>query len=414
MHFADLHLHSHYSRAVSQNMTIEELARNAKIKGLDILGTGDFTHPLWLTELKKRLSFENGIYDFDGMKFILQAEIALVYTQGGKGRRIHHILLAPSFDAVDQINEFLDKKGRRDYDGRPIFGFSSIELVEVMQSISQDIEVIPAHSFTPWFGMFGSMSGFDSLSECFGDKAKHIHATETGLSSDPLMNWRLSQLDNITLISNSDSHSPYPHRIGREANAFDLKEVNYENIIDAIRKKKLAFTVEVSPEYGKYHIDGHRNCNFSCSPQESAKLKNLCPRCGTKMTIGVLHRIEELADRPEGFVPKDAVPYKSLIPLSELIAAATGSGVVSKKVAQLYNLLIDRFGSEFSVLLNAERADLLTVVGGPIADVIISNREGKLKIIPGYDGVYGKLVLNEVQQPEQTAAKKKFTTLRDF
>ena len=226
MQFADLHIHSRYSRATSQNMTIEEIARNAKIKGLDILGTGDFTHPLWLKEIKKKLAEEDGIYDYDGVKFIPSGEISLIYNQGEKTRKIHYLLLAENFSVVDQINEFLDKKGRRDYDGRPIFGFSSIELAEQLMSISNDIEIIPAHAWTPWFAIFGSMSGFDSVEECFQEKAKYIHSIETGMSSDPALNWRISGLDKYTLISNSDAHSATPLRLGREANVFELKKTN--------------------------------------------------------------------------------------------------------------------------------------------------------------------------------------------
>jgi len=397
MQIADLQIHSKYSRATSKNMVLDELTKYAKIKGLDILGTGDFTHPLWLKELKQKLLAESdGVYVYDDINFILSGEISLIYTQGGRQRRIHHIILAPNFAVVDQINEWLDKKGRRDYDGRPIFGFSSIELVESMMSISKDIEIIPAHAWTSWYGIFGSMSGFDSLEECFQEKTKYIHSIETGMSSDPAMNWRISALDKITLTSNSDAHSPYPWRLGREANVFDLKEVNYENIIDAFRtRKNFAYTIEVNPGYGKYHFDGHRNCNFSCSPDESKKLNNICPRCGKKLTIGVLNRVEELADREEGFVPQKAVPFKTLIPLSELIAATAGQDVFTKKVWEIYNRLIDRFGNEFNILLNIDKNDLIKTVDEKLAELIIKNRENRLRIMPGYDGVYGKIILQE-------------------
>ncbi len=404
MQFADFHLHSSYSRATSKNITLDEMARNAKLKGLDILGTGDFTHPIWIKELKSRLSGD-GIYEHHDVSFVLSGEISLVYTQGGKGRRIHHVLIAPDFGAVDQINEFLDKKGRRDYDGRPIFGFSSIELVDAAMSISKDIIIMPAHAWTPWFGVFGSMSGFNSLEECFQDRTKYIYCIETGLSSDPQMNWRLSALDDITLISNSDAHSLHPHRLGREANALDLKKIDYKNLLDAIKTRKgFEFTVEVSPSYGKYHFDGHRACNFSCEPAESKKMNNKCPRCGKTLTIGVLNRVEELADRPDGYKPKDAPDFKSLLPTMELIALQCGQGLFSKKVLGIYNAFVKEFGNDFNILLNAERKDL-EKIDKEIAELIMKNREGKIEVIPGYDGVYGI--------PKLAAAKKQ-KSMTDF
>ena len=410
MQIADLHIHSKYSRATSQNMVIEEIAKGAKIKGIDIVGTGDFTHPLWLKDIRKKLTDNgNGLYSYGNTLFMLTTELSLVYTKNKKGRRIHHIILAPNFAVVDQINEFLDKKGRRDYDGRPIFGFDSVELVEAMMQISRDIEIIPAHVWTSWFGIFGSMSGFDSIEECFDDKSKFIHAIETGMSSTPAMNWRLSSLDKYTLVSNSDSHSPYSWRLGREANVFDLKKVTYDSIINAIRtKENFAFTIETYPEYGKYHYDGHAACGFSCSPAESIKLKGLCPKCGKKLIIGVQYRVDQLADNLEGRKPKDAIPFKSVIPLSELISAVISSPLASKKVMEIYNLLTSRFASELNILLNTEKNELLKVVNEKLVDVIIKNRSGGLKIIPGYDGVYGKIILGdeEKQMSLKNFAKK--------
>lgn len=396
MQIVDLHSHSRYSRATSGSMNISEITRYAKMKGLNVLGTGDFTHPVWLKELKEKLSDIGGIYDHDGIKFIPSTEISLIYKHDGKGRRVHHIILAPDFSVVDQINEWLDKKGRRDYDGRPIFGFSSVELVDEMMKISKDIEIIAAHAWTPWYGIFGSMSGFDSLEECFQEKTKHINSIETGLSSDPEMNWRLSSLDKITLVSNSDAHSPYPWRLGREANVFGFEEASYKNIVNAIRTRKdFLYTIEVDPNYGKYHFDGHRTCNFSCGPKEAKKLKDMCPKCGKRLITGVLNRVEQLADREPGFIPNGSVPFKSLIPLSELISAVTGTDVFTKKVWEVYNRLIDRFGNEFNILLNIDKNDLEKTVDEKLAELIIKNREGKLVIEPGYDGVYGKLVLKE-------------------
>lgn len=397
MHIVDLQIHSKYSRATSKNMILEELAKGARTKGITILGTGDFTHPLWMKELKQKLSEKNhGIYEYGGVSFVISGEISLIYKQDGKQRRVHHIILAPDFSIADQINEFLDKKGRRDYDGRPIFGFTSIELAEAMMSISQNIEIIPAHAWTPWYGIFGSMSGFDSLEECFREKTKNIHCIETGMSSDPAMNWRISSLDSVTLTSNSDAHSPYPWRLGREANVFDFDEATYSNIISAFRtRKNFAYTIETDPGYGKYHYDGHAACGFSSTPEETKKLGGKCPKCTKPLTIGVLSRVEQLADRPKGFVPKGSVPFKSLIPLSEIIAAVYGTDVFTKKVWEVYNRLIDRFGNEFSVLLSAEKKDLEKVVDKKLAALIIRNRCGDLKIEPGYDGVYGKIVLKE-------------------
>jgi len=403
MQIADLHIHSSYSRATSKDMTVHELSRYAKIKGIHILGTGDFTHPRWLEDLKillKNSDDGSGIYSYEGIKFVLSGEISLIYGQDKKTRKIHNVLLAPSFEVVDQINEFLKRKGRLDYDGRPIFGFSCIELVDALMKISEDIMIIPAHAWTPWFSIFGSMSGFDSVEECFQDRTKYIHALETGLSSDPAMNWRISSLDKFTLVSFSDSHSPYTWRLGREACVFDLPALTYKNMIEAIKtRKNFSYTIEVQPEYGKYHNDGHRFCNVNISPEEAKKLNNICPKCGKPLTIGVLHRVEELADREPGFVPKGAVPFKSLIPLMEIIAAVEKSGIVTKKVNDTYNILINRFGSEFNILLNAEHSEIKKIVKEKLADAIVTNRSGKVKIEPGYDGVYGKPNFDDVQKP---------------
>ncbi|MFH0948933.1 MAG: endonuclease Q family protein [Candidatus Aenigmatarchaeota archaeon] len=389
---ADLHIHSKYSRAVSKDMDLDGLARGSITKGISVLGTGDFLHPIWNKELKSKLTeCGESVYEYGGIKFILSGEVSLIYRQDGKARRVHHIMLCPGFDVLEQVKEYFAKKGRMDYDGRPIFGFSSIELVDSLMNISKDIEIIPAHAWTPWFSLFGSMSGFNSIAECFQDKAKYIHSIETGLSSDPAMNWRLSQLDNITFVSNSDSHSPHPYRLGREANVFEMKEVSYANIISSIRTRKgFMFTVEVDPSYGKYHYDGHRQCEFSCEPKESIRLSNRCPKCKSKLTIGVLHRVEELADREEGFIPPGSVPYKSMLPLSELIANATGTGVFSKKTISLFGMFIEAFGNEFNILLNASRDDLAKIDEN-VADIIIKCREGNLKVIPGFDGEYGRI-----------------------
>jgi len=407
--FADLHLHSHYSRATSNKMNIENLERYAKVKGLNLLGTGDFTHPLWFSELKRSLTESNGLFQFKDKDifFMLQAEVSNIYSQDGKTRKIHNVILAPSFDIVEQINDFLKNYGKLASDGRPILtNIDCAELVENLINISKEIVIIPAHAWTPWFGILGSKSGFDSIEECFKDQTKHIFALETGLSSDPAMNWRLSSLDEFALISNSDSHSPWPTRLGRELNVFET-EMKYNDIINAIKEKnpnKFLYTIEVDPAYGKYHWDGHRACNVSLNPKESKKYHGICPVCGNPLTIGVLNRVEELADREEGFISKNAIPFKSLLPLSELVAFVYNTQPFSKKVWEESTKLTKEFGSELNVLLDVDESRLKLLVDKKVVETIIKNREGKLKIQPGYDGVYGKLIINgniSVKQPQK-------------
>jgi uncharacterized protein (TIGR00375 family) len=397
---SDLQVHSRFSRATSKQLNLENLEKYARIKGLNLLGTGDISHPEWLKELKVGLTEDGSgiLKSKSGFNFVLQGEVSNIYTQDGKGRRIHTVLLAKSFEIVEQIQEALKKKGRIDYDGRPIFGFTCVELVEMMKNIDEKIEIIPAHIWTPWFSLFGSMSGFDSVEECFKDQTKHIYAIETGLSSDPAMNWRLSQLDKYTLLSNSDAHSFWPWRIGREANVFDI-DLTYDNLINTIRTRKgFQYTIEVDPNYGKYHIDGHRACNVSMEPQESVKNNNICPKCKKPLTIGVLQRVEQLADREDGYKPKNAIPFKSLIPLSEILSSLLNCGVATKKVfAEFYNL-INSFDNELNILLNVTEQDLMKVADEKIANAIIQIREGKVKIKPGYDGVYGQPLFEKNHQ----------------
>jgi len=393
---ADLHLHSRYSRATSNQLNVPNLAKYAKIKGLNLLGTGDFTHPLWFKELKDNLKEDGSgiLRDKTGFGFILSAEISSIYSQDGKVRRVHNLVLAPSFEVADQIfKALMRKKVNLNADGRPICGIPCPELVELIMGVDKRNEVIPAHAWTPWFSVFGSESGFDSIKDCYQDQAKNIHALETGLSSDPAMNWRLSSLDKFALVSNSDSHSFWPWRMGREANVFELKELTYEDLLSAVREKdpkRFLYTLETDPSYGKYHYDGHRACNVSLAPKEALKMGNWCPVCKRQLTIGVLHRVEELADRPEGFVPKGAVPFKSLIPLTEIIAGVMGiDQLYSKGIWEVYNQLVKEFGSELGVLLDAEESQLKKVTGEKVAKAIIGVREGKVEIRPGYDGVYG-------------------------
>jgi uncharacterized protein (TIGR00375 family) len=383
MIFADLHLHSRYSRACSKDLSIDNLSKYAKIKGLGLLGTGDFTHPEWLKELKT-LEERDGLLWKDDFAFVLQAELSNMFPQGGKGRRVHNVVLAPSIEVVEQINDWLAPRGKLASDGRPIFGgMSCIELVEGLMSISKDIEVVPAHIWTPWFSVLGSKSGFDSIEECFGDTSKHIHALETGLSSDPAMNWMVSSLDKYQLISNSDSHSFWPHRIGRECNALDIN-LNYESLLKALRTGDgLEYTVEVDPAYGKYHFDGHRNCGVSFDPAKEKK--EICPKCGKPLTIGVMNRVVELADRSEG--EHTGKPFKTLLPLSEVIAFGLGvKSVSSKKVEKMYYDLVEKYGSEMEVLLNAD------LPKGKVEDLILKNREGSLEVRAGFDGEYGVIV----------------------
>jgi len=396
---ADLHIHSRYSRATSKNINIENLVKYARIKGLGMLGTGDFTHPLWLSELKNKLKDNNeGICYYDDFPFILTTELSLIYTEG-KGRRIHLVLLAPSIEVVEQINSWLLKKGRLDYDGRPIFNMSCTEFTEGIIKIDENIEIIPAHAWTPWFGIFGSMSGFNSLKEAFHEYTGKIHAIETGMSSSPDMNWRLSELNEKAIISFSDAHSFWPFRLGREATIFNgnVNNLKYSEIIKQIRENSFLGTIETDPAYGKYHFDGHRLCNFSSSPQESKKLNNICPICHKPLIIGVENRVEELADNPKGFKPKNAKPFFKILPLHELIASIRASSITSKKVWDEYNRVINSLGSELDILLNTEKEKLSKVADEKLVSMIMLNREGKIKVKPGYDGVYGEALLQEKQ-----------------
>ncbi len=395
---ADLHLHSKYSRATSPSMDLENLDKWAKIKGIKVLGTGDFTHPQWLENIKEKLEpAEPGLLKLkkgDGeTRFLLSAEISCIYSKGGKVRKIHIIIFAPSFDAVEKINVQLSWIGNLKSDGRPILGLDAKELAKIVLNASQDCLIVPAHIYTPWFSIFGSKSGFDSIEECFEDYSKYIFAGETGLSSDPPMSWRNSALDKITLISNSDAHSP--QKVGREANVFDT-EISYPAIIEAIKArdpKRFLYTIEFFPEEGKYHFDGHRNCNIKLKPEETKKYNGICPVCGKSLTVGVLNRVEALSDREEGFRLEGAVPFKSLVPLVEIIADAISQTPATKEVEREYKNLIEKFDSEFNILLEVSPKDFKGVTSPEIAEGIIRVRQGKVFKEPGYDGVYGKIRL---------------------
>ncbi|MFA6190505.1 MAG: endonuclease Q family protein [Candidatus Staskawiczbacteria bacterium] len=400
---ADFHIHSKYSRAVSPLMNLENLAKWAEIKGVKVLGTGDFTHPKWLGEIKKQLSpAERGLFSrHSGIppktgklgsktRFILTTEISCIYKKLGKVRKIHIIVFAPSIATVEKINLALSKIGNLHSDGRPILGLDAKELVKIVLNIDKNCLIVPAHAWTPWFSIFGSKSGFNSLEECFEEYTKYIYAIETGLCSNPAMNWRISKLDKITLISNSDAHSLA--KIGREANVFDT-ELSYKGIVEAIKfpEKKFLYTIEFFPEEGKYHYDGHRNCGISLAPQQSKKNNNICPKCNKPLIIGVLNRVEELADRPEGFLPKKGIPFKSLIPLNEIIAESIGVSTASKKVIKYYDNLIKNLGPELEILLESTEKDIKEKSLPEIAKGVIKMRKGRVFIEPGYDGVYGKI-----------------------
>lgn len=387
-------------------MDIENITRWAKLKGIDLVGTGDFTHPIWFEELKTKLEpTSGGLLEYNGVKFILSTEVSNMYSKGDKGRRIHTTIFAPDFETVERINKKLADRGNIVSDGRPIFGFDVKDIVKICLDISEDCMIIPNHVWTPWYSIFGSNSGFDSVEECFEEEAKNIYALETGLSSNPAMNWRLSALDKYTLISNSDAHSPA--KLGRETNVFDC-ELSYKAIIDTLKKKdkdKLLFTVEFYPQEGKYHFDGHRACGVRFSPSETKKHNSKCPKCGRPLTVGVMNRVNELADREEGFVPENAIAYKSLVPLVEIIAEAQQKGVGTKTVEDKYRIAVGHFGNEFTVLLDADEKDISERLPENTAKAIMKVRRGELNIEPGYDGVYGSVKI--FKEGELAQAKDK-------
>jgi uncharacterized protein (TIGR00375 family) len=399
---ADLHIHSRYSRATSKEMIIPKIAEYAKLKGIGMVATGDFTHPQWLNELKKDLKFVDGIYEYEDTKFILNVEVNNIYTKKGKLRRIHNLIFAPDFVTVDKINKYLTRYGKLQSDGRPILSFDTHEMFKALIDISPDIFLVPSHIWTPWFSLFGSNSGFDAIEECFEDLKDEFFSVETGLSSDPAMNWRLSTLDNYTLISNSDAHSP--SRLGREANVFK-ENLNYYQLRDVLKNKdreKFLYTIEFYPQEGKYHYDGHRKCGVRLSPSESRFNNNLCPVCSKNLTIGVLHRVENLSDRDEGYVPENAIPYKNFIPLEEIIAEAMGCGRDTVGVKNEYRRLCNLFGSEFEILLNAPIEELKNNTQEKIAFAVERVRQGNVIINPGFDGEFGKIrIFEEEKSPEK-------------
>ena len=403
---ADLHIHSRFSMATSREGTPENLDFWARKKGISLIGTGDFTHPVWRKELRERLvPEENGLYRLreeyvkeesrkfpgEGTRFVVSGEISSIYKKNGKTRKVHNVILLPSLEAADTMAQRLEKIGNIHSDGRPILGLDSHDLLEMMLDVCPDGILIPAHIWTPHFSVLGAKSGFDSVEECFEELTPYVHALETGLSSDPAMNWRISKLDRYQLVSNSDAHSP--SKLGREANLLDIN-CSYEGLYQAIQTGKgLEGTVEFFPEEGKYHFDGHRKCGVSLSPVEAERLGGICPVCGKKLTMGVDHRVEQLADREEGFVKKDGKKYESLVPLPEVVAACMGYSTASKKVQGCFEQMMQTLGTEFDILRNVPAEDIKSCAGERIAEGIENVRTGNVKRIPGYDGEYGKIQL---------------------
>ena len=401
-----LHIHSRFSMATSREGTPENLDFWARKKGVSLIGTGDFTHPVWRKELRERLvPEENGLYRLreeyvkeesrkfqgEGTRFVVSGEISSIYKKNGKTRKVHNVILLPSLEAADTMAQRLEKIGNIHSDGRPILGLDSHDLLEMMLDVCPDGILIPAHIWTPHFSVLGAKSGFDSVEECFEELTPYVHALETGLSSDPAMNWRISKLDRYQLVSNSDAHSP--SKLGREANLLDI-DCSYEGLYRAIQTGEgLEGTVEFFPEEGKYHFDGHRKCGVSLSPVEAERLGGICPVCGKKLTMGVDHRVEQLADRAEGFVKKDGKKYESLVPLPEVISACMGYSTASKKVQGCFEQMIQTLGTEFDILRNVPSEDIKSCAGERIAEGIENVRTGNVKRIPGYDGEYGKIEL---------------------
>ena len=388
-------------------MDLPNLAKWAKIKGIDLLGTGDFTHHLWLEHLKSVLKPSgNGLFVYNDVHFMLTAEISSIYSKNNRCYRIHNLIFASSFETVDKINKALSAIGNLRSDGRPILGLDAAKLARIVFDIDPNCMLVPAHIWTPWFSLFGSKSGFDLIEDCFEEQAKNIFALETGLSSDPAMNWRLSALDKYSLISNSDCHSP--QKIGREANVFDC-EMSYFEIRDVLKtkdKKRFLYTIEFFPEEGKYHYDGHRNCKVRLSPQQTKANKGLCPECGKAVTVGVTNRVEVLADRPEGFIPDNAIPFKNLIPLEEIIAEALEVGRTSKRVAAAYDQAIKTLGKEFDILMHKTEKELLFALPPRIAEGILKVRRAECIIKPGYDGEYGIISIFEKDETKMKKTSK--------
>jgi uncharacterized protein (TIGR00375 family) len=388
-------------------MDVAHIAEWAKIKGITLMGTGDFTHHLWLEELKHTLEdLGNGLFKYQEIYFILTSEISSIYSKKGKTHRIHNMVFSPSFKTTDRINEVLSRYGNLASDGRPILGLDAAELARIVFDIDENCMIVPGHIWTPWFSLFGSMSGFDRIEDCFENQTPKIFALETGLSSDPGMNWRLSALDKFTLISNSDSHSP--SKIGREANVFDCG-LDYRTIREVLKtkdKKKFLYTIEFFPEEGKYHFDGHRLCGMRLSPEETKRNNGKCPKCGKPVTVGVMSRVAQLADRPFGYQPQNPIPYKNLIPLEEIIAEAKGVAKTSLGVERDYRGYLASLGNEFDIMLRLTEQDLLKSLPKRLAEGVLRVRQGKVEIKPGFDGEYGKISIFSEEERQGKAEKQ--------
>ena len=414
----DFHLHSAYSRACSKALTLPNIAAYCERKGIGFVGTSDFTHPAWRKQIGEELEEAGeGTFQLKGnrskTRFLLSTELSCIYKRGGRVRRVHHIVLMPDIAAVDRLIASLEARGCNvRADGRPILGIDSEELLKLTLDASDKSLFIPAHAWTPWFAVFGSQSGFDTLQECFGNLVSHIHAIETGLSSDPRMNRRLSMLDQVFLVSNSDAHSL--DKLGREANVFDMKKPSYDELFRILSTKdasKFIETIEFFPEEGKYHIDGHRACDFCCLPAETKRLKGACPKCGKPLTVGVLSRVDALADRVsdrqvevqgQGNSPRD-VPFRSIIPLAELIGSVLDVGPSSKKVAKEVDRLVREGRTEFGILLDELEKELVGITSPEIVSAILAMRRGDVDIHPGYDGVYGVIKAKITKKMKQVS-----------
>ncbi len=422
---ADLHLHSKYSRAVSQNMTLPIMTQFARQKGMRLLTTSDWTHPLWMREIKQNLEESgDGVYSLKNStdeldpKFILSVEVSSIYSQGGKARRIHCLLFAPSIEVAEKMNAALVKRGANlSSDGRPIVGIKPPEILEMLMEIDARSFLIPCHAWTPWFSLYGSMSGFDSIEECFGNYTKYIYGIETGLSSDPAMNWRIPELKGRSILSFSDSHSPI--KMGRESTVFELTDLTFSNIKKAIMRKggenRISYTIEFYPEEGKYHYTGHRNCKVVYSPKETREKGTSCPVCGRGLTVGVMERVEDLAESDE-FVKEQTgksgvkwitdpernhPPFAKLVPLNEIIAEVIGSPATSPKVKVIFDQITEKFGSEFDALLKIPISDIEKSNGEELAQAIGKVRSGNILIDPGYDGEFGVVKIENEKDEEE-------------
>ncbi len=410
---ADFHLHSRYSRATSSQLDLDLLSRWARYKGIGLLGTGDATHPLWLAELKAKLKpASGGLYEYQGTRFLLTAEINTQFVSGAKTKRIHLLLFLPTLEVAGKFAKALAPYGDLSSDGRPTLRLSAADLVKLALNVSPETLIVPAHAWTPHFSIFGANSGFDTVEECFGPQSKEIFCLETGLSSDPQMNRRLSRLDRYTLISNSDSHSA--GRIGREANVFDC-EPSYQEILRILKtgdREKFLYTLEFFPEEGKYHYDGHRQCKARISPEESAKHQNRCPVCGRHVTIGVMHRVEDLADRPNGSGVPQGIPFKRMVPLDQIIADARGVKTGSKTVEQEYLDLVQRVAPEFEILVELSEDQLRKQLSPKVAEGILRVRQERVEILPGYDGEYGEVKI--FKEKEEVVGEKQMTLFNEM